>query len=117
MKGFNDTRFANAFGRLHMAANPGLKSYRWETDGVEWARTRHSHHGPHYTYQCETFVLTRTGAKAPWVFLYIAETWWDMDGKNVLRSSSWGKVMKGRKPDVIAWMKTQEAKMERTAKA
>lgn len=117
MKGFNDTRFANIFGRIHMALNPGLQAYRWEAEGVAWSRDRHSHHGPHYSYQCEAFVLERRAAlQNPWLFLYVAETWWDRDGKNVLRSTAWGKVMKGRKPDVIAWMKIQAEKLERQTK-
>lgn len=114
MKSFNDIRFANSFGRIHAACNAGLRGYHWEHDGVEWSRTRHGHHGSHYSYQCETFVLTRkqTG-KTPWVFLYVSETWWDMDGKNVLRNHTWGKMMKGRKPDALAWFKTQEDKLNR----
>lgn len=112
MKGFNDLRFANSFGRIHKRLNPKLAAYQWEADGVAWRRHRHAHQGPDYSCQCETFVLTaKAGKGAGWSFLYVTETWWDGAAKTVLRSHTWGKLLHGRKTDVLAWMKAQEAKL------
>ena len=112
MTGFNDIRFSNVFARVHAAANPGLRAYQWESGGVSWQRNRHGHHGPHYFYQCETFILSCAAKKNPWVFLYVVDTWWGMDGKTVLRNNNWGKLMQGRRPDVVAWFKAQTDKLE-----
>jgi hypothetical protein len=108
MRGFNDARFANSFGRIHSAVNPGLKKHHWEAVGVKWLRERHGYHGPHYSFQCETFLLTRLASKNSWTLLVVSETWWNEDGNAVLRSNHWGKLLTGRKPDALAWFKTQE---------
>lgn len=113
MTGFNDVKFSTLFGRIHMALNPGLRNHGWETDSVTWTRDRHSRHTPHYACQGETFVLTSSMPKRAWAFLFVSETWWDMDGKNVLRNNSWGKMLKGNKADVMAWMKRQEELLNR----
>lgn len=113
MRNFNDARFANVFGRIHMAINPGLRAYHWQADGVDWRREHMSHHGADYSFQCETYVLKSLGVKKTWVFMYVSDTWWDMGGKSVLRSHYWGKLMQGKKTDVIAWMKAQEEKLDK----
>lgn len=110
MRGFNDSRFANSFGRIHMAANPDLTKYSFHAAGVDWERKRHTFHDSHYSFQCETFRLKNAHPKKGWTLLVVTETWWEEENKQaVMRSHHWGKLLHGRKPDALAWFKQQES--------
>lgn len=108
MRGFNDARFANSFGRIHMAANPGLKRYAFSAAGVVWQRKRHSFHDADYSFQGETFILNNSDPRKGWSLLVATETWWEADGKSVMRSQQWARLLSGRKADALAWFKAQE---------
>ncbi len=107
MKSFNDALFANRFMRISMATCPGHQINNWQVAGVAWCRDRHSYYGQAYSFQCDAYTLTFSGRRS-WAILYVNETWWDEAGKAVVRSTHWGRLLRGNKSDVFAWFKAQE---------
>jgi len=107
VKTFNDAYFANSFMRISMTTCPGPQINNWQVAGVTWHRDRHSYYGQDYSFQCDIHTLSFAGRRA-WGLLYVNETWWDEKGKNVVRSTHWGRLLRGSKTDVFAWFKAQE---------
>lgn len=110
MKGFAGPNFLRAFARIQQAANPSFNLARWAVGRVEWRRQRHSYWGFDYSFQVEAHTLVAPG-RTGWNLVVFVETWWMTSRSVAVRTSSWGKLLRGRKADVLAWFKDQEAKL------
>lgn len=104
MKNLTDASFATAFSLALDATNPGRKRAQWQIGDVEWRRDRLNYGGSTYAFQCEIHTVRCTGNTA-WDLLYVMETWWDEGHKSVVRDNRWGRLLGGRKADVLAWFR------------
>jgi hypothetical protein len=113
MKNLSGPSFYRLFDLLVSMTNPGLKRAHWKVDAVDWERQRHSFTGPSHGFGVEIFTLTRQGAHG-WVLMVIKEYWWAGEENKALKSLHWSRPLRGRRGDVIAWFRMQEAALERT---
>jgi hypothetical protein len=113
MKNLSGPSFYRLFDLLASMTNPGLKLAHWKVDGVDWERQRHSFTGPSHGFGVEIFTLRRPGARG-WVLMVIKEYWWAGEENKALKSLHWSRPLRGRRGDVIAWFRVQEAALERT---
>jgi hypothetical protein len=76
MPGLNTRSFFARWRALHAASNPGLRKDRWEVDGVEWTKERHSFWGERYSFQFEVHRMAhRYGSRHGWALLVVIERW------------------------------------------
>jgi hypothetical protein len=114
MKNFTSPSFFRLFDLLMSTHNPGFKRWRWTLDGVACARERHSFTGQQHGFAVEIFTFSRTG-KRDWSLMVVKEYWWiGGEGKDtkVLR---WARPTGGRRNDIIAWFREQDAILERSS--
>lgn len=104
--------FFRFFDLLLSTANPGLKHTRWTFEGVAFERARHSFTGAGHTFIVETFTL-RQGGRRGWNLMVVKEYWsFGDDGKGT-RTTRWARPMGGKRSDLMAWLRAQEAALER----
>jgi hypothetical protein len=106
VRNLTDASFAMAFSLVLDATNAGRKRSHWQVGGVQWQRDRLTYGGPTYAFQCEVHTLRHT-ASPSWTLLYVMETWWDEGRKSVVRDNRWGRLLAGRKAEVLAWFRKQ----------
>ena len=110
MKGFTDPNFLRAFARIQQAANPSLNLDRWTVGRVEWRRQRHNFWAADYAFQMEAHILETPGRRG-WSLVVVIETWWIGPRSTTARTARWGKLIRGRKADALAWFKDQETRL------
>jgi hypothetical protein len=115
MKTFASASFFRLFDILVAASNPGLKRSRWGLDGVEFEHIRHSFAGSAHGFTIETFTLAHPGRRK-WSLLVVKEFWWIGEVSNSARITRWARPTRGRRADIIAWLETEQAALERTGK-
>jgi hypothetical protein len=113
MKSFARPSFFRLFDLLLATSNPGLKRSRWTYDGVEFERERHSVMGPKHGLAIEIFTLTRTGRRG-WTLMVTKEYWWAGEESKALKSLRWARPTSGQRADIMSWLRTQEAALERS---
>lgn len=106
---FNDAKFANAVNRIYFHSNARLDKPTFKIGRVEWVKETHSRQTALYAYQCDTHLVAEDNG---WSFLHVSEIWRDPAGKPI-RSGHWGRLIKGKKPDVMAWVKARLAAIEK----
>ncbi len=111
MKSFGDPAFFRLFDLLMSLTNRGLKRSHWTHDGVEFERERHSVTGPKHGLAIEIFTLTRPGRRG-WSLMVIKEYWWAGEESKALKNLRWARPISGQRGDIIAWLRTQDAKIE-----
>jgi hypothetical protein len=115
MKTLASPSFFRLFDLLLSTTNPGLKLLRWTHDGVEFERTRHSTMGPKHGLAIEIFTLTRAGRRG-WTLMVIKEYWWAGEqGNKPLKNLRWARATSGQRSDILHWLRTQEAALERSS--
>jgi hypothetical protein len=112
MKSFARPSFFRLFDLLLATSNPGLKLSRWTYDGVEFERERHSVMGPKHGLAIEIFTLTRAGRRG-WRLMVTKEYWWAGEESKALKSLRWARPTSGQRGDIMSWLRTQEAALER----
>lgn len=112
MKSLTHPTFFRLFDLLLSLTNPGLKRSHWTHDGVEFERERHSVTGPRHGLAIEIFTLTRAGRRG-WSLMVIKEYWWAGDESKALRYLRWARPTSGQRSDILAWLRTQEARVGR----
>lgn len=114
MKNFTSPSFFRLFDLLMSTHNPGFKRSKWTLDGVDCGRERHSFTGQQYGFSVEIFTFSRVG-KRGWTLMIVKEHWWiGEDGKGT-KALRWARPTSGRRNDIIAWFREQEAILERSS--
>jgi hypothetical protein len=109
MRGLNSRSFLSQWRTLCAHSNPSHLKDRWQVDGVEWTRERHSHWGEHYSLQLEVHRLDhRWGNRLDWRILVVVERWWGSDREKCIRETCWCRPIAGSAKQVLAWMKAQD---------
>jgi hypothetical protein len=114
MKSLGSPSFFRAFDLLLSASNPGLKRSRWTCEGVEFERERHSFAGADHGFAVDIVTLQQAGRRG-WSLMVIKEYWWAGAENKSLKSLRWARPVRGHGRDILAWMKTQEAALERAS--
>jgi hypothetical protein len=110
MRSFANPSFFRLFDLLVSLTNPGLKRSLWTYGGVEFERTRHSFTGSKHGVAIEIFTLTRPGRRG-WSLMVIKEYWWSGAESKALKNLRWARPTSGQRGDILAWLRTQEAKI------
>jgi hypothetical protein len=109
MPGLNTRSFFARWHALHAASNPGLRKDRWEVDGVEWTKERHSFWGERYSFQFEVHRMAhRYGSRHGWALLVVIERWWGPNRKASLREAYWCRRVAGTAESISAWLRKQQ---------
>jgi hypothetical protein len=115
MKTLASPSFFRLFDLLLSTTNPGLKRLQWAHDGVQFERARHSTMGPKHSLAIEIFTLTRAGRHG-WTLMVIKEYWWAGEqGNKALKNLRWARATSGQRTDILHWLRTQEAALERSS--
>jgi hypothetical protein len=112
MKNFVRPSFFRVFDLLLSTTNPGLKRSRWTFDGVEFERERHSFTGPNHGLAVDIVTLTRPGRRG-WKLMVTKEYWWAGTESKPLKNLHWARPTGGQRNDILAWMRAQEAALDR----
>src|SRR6266568_2423055 len=114
MKSFARPSFFRLFDLLLSKTNPGLKLSRWTFDGVEFERERHSFMGPKHGLTIEIVTLTRSGRRG-WSLMVTKEYWWAGAESKAFKNLRWARPLGGQRSDLFAWLRAQEAALERAS--
>ncbi|MBS0520353.1 MAG: hypothetical protein JSR90_16790 [Proteobacteria bacterium] len=110
MRGVNDRGFLNLWQIVHRATCPAPTSTRWQCDGVDWHKDRHSFSGSDYALTLEVHRLQHRGGAGPaWNLMVTLEHWWGANGV-ALKTVSWARMTTGDAKAAIAWLKQRERK-------
>jgi hypothetical protein len=112
MKNLAHPSFFRLFDLLLSLTNPGLKRSHWTHDGVEFERERHSVMTPKHGLAIEIFTLRRSG-RLGWSLMVIKEYWWAGEESKALKNLRWARAISGRRNDILAWLRAQDAKVGR----
>jgi hypothetical protein len=112
MKSLARPSFFRMFDLLLSTTNPGSKLTRWTHDGVEFERERHSYSGPKHGLTIDIFVLTRAGRHG-WSLMVTKEYWWGGPKSEPFKDLRWARPLSGQRSDLFAWLRAQEAALER----
>lgn len=110
MRSLGDPAFFRLFDLLISLTNRGLKRSHWTHDGVEFERERHSVMGPKHGLAIEIFTLTRPGRRG-WSLMVTKEYWWAGEESKALKNLRWARPIGGQRGDILAWLRTQDAKI------
>jgi len=105
--------FFRMFDLLVSSTNPGMKVTRWTHEGVEFERERHSFSSARHGIVIEIFTLTRTGRRG-WVLMVTKEYWWAGPDAKPFKNMRWARPLSGERGDLFAWLRAQEAALERS---
>ena len=114
MNSFARPSFFRLFDQLMSATNSRLNRARWTIDGVEAERERHSFAGPDHGLTIEAVTLTRRGRRG-WSLLVVKEYWWAGAQSKALKNFRWARPVSGARSDLVAWLRTQERTLARSA--
>jgi hypothetical protein len=114
MKSLARPSFFRMFDLLMSTTNPGLKLTHWTHDGVEFERERHSFTGPKHGLTIEIVTLTHSGRRG-WSLMVTKEYWWTGAESKAFKNLRWARPISGQRNDLFAWLRAQEAALERLA--
>jgi hypothetical protein len=112
MKSFAQPSFFRLFDLLLSLTNPSLKRSHWTHDRVEFEYERHSVMTPKHSLAIEIFTLSRSG-RLGWSLMVIKEYWWAGEESKALKNLRWARAITGRRNDILAWLRAQDAKVGR----
>jgi hypothetical protein len=105
--------FFRMFDLLLAESNPGLKRTVWTHDGVDFGRERYSFNSPLHGFVVEIVTLKRSGRRG-WSLMVVKEYWWTGPDAVPFKTLRWARALGGRREDLFAWLRTQEAALERS---
>jgi hypothetical protein len=112
VKNFTSPSFFRLFDLLMSTHNPGFKRSKWTLEGVDCARERHSFTGQQHGFAVEIITFAHAGRRG-WTLMVVKEYWWiGAEGKDT-KLLRWARPTSGRRSDIIAWFRAQEASLER----
>jgi hypothetical protein len=112
VKNFAHPSFFRLFDLLLSLTNPRLEHSQWTHAGVQFERERYSVTGPKHGLVIEIFTLTRPGRRG-WSLMVIKEYWWAGKESKALKNLRWARPTSGKRSDILAWLRAQEAKIGR----
>lgn len=97
------------------APSPATDQTTWTVHGVQCSRERHRYNGLSYSFSLEILQLrSDTPSQPRWHIVIISELWKFYDAKVEPHKTQHLKVISGKAPDVLAWMRHhRNAKLER----
>ncbi|MGP9810353.1 hypothetical protein ACTZWT_02440 [Rhodopseudomonas sp. NSM] len=97
------------------APSPATDQTMWTVQGVQCSRERHRYNGLSYSFSVEILQLRSDAPGQPrWHIVIISELWKFYDAKAEPHKTQHLKVISGKAPDVLAWMRHQRsAKLQR----
>lgn len=109
MRGVNDKNFVNSWQILYRATCPKTSPSHWQVDDVEWHKARHSFFGESYAMSIDVHLLRRRkpNATGSWKLLVVIENWWSGDSE-LLKTTTWARVLEGSPKAVVSWMGAQQ---------
>jgi len=110
VKSFADYAFMRLFDELLRRDKPKEGPDKWSAHGVDWQHSRHSFETNGYGFSVETYELVHR--TKDWTLLVIKDRWWAGRNGEVIRTVHWGKVLRGNRATVMAWLKTQQREIE-----
>jgi hypothetical protein len=113
MKSLARPSFFRMFDLLLNTTNSGLRQSCWTVDGVQFEHERHSFTGPRHSVGISVFTLTREGRRG-WRLLVTKEIWWFGPDSKPFKDLRWARHLSGQRNDLMAWLKAQEARLERS---
>ena len=93
---------------------PNNRRSRLTLDGLACARERHSFTGQRHGFAVDIFTFTRAG-KRDWSLMVVKEYWWIGEESKDTKVLRWAGPTGGRRNDIIAWFREQEAILERSS--
>lgn len=114
MKNLARPSFFRMFDLLLSTTNPAFKFSRWTHDGVEFERERHSFSSPRHGLTIEIVTLTRSGRRG-WALMVTKEYWWAGTESKAFKNLRWARPLGGQRSDLFAWLRAQEAALERAS--
>ena len=115
MKNLARPSFFRMFDLLLSQGNPGLKRTRWSYEGVEFERERHSFTSARHGIVIDIFTVEKKGRRG-WLLMVTKEYWWGPDDKP-FKTMHWARPLSGQRSDLMAWLRTKEAEMDRALAA
>jgi hypothetical protein len=100
------------FDLLLSSTNPGMKRSRWTHEGVDFERERHSFTSSRHGIVVEIFTLSRNGRRG-WSLMVTKEYWWAGPDAKPFKNLRWARPLSGERSDLFAWLRAQEAALER----
>lgn len=113
MKNLARPSFFCFFDLLLGTTNPGLKRSRWTFEGVGLTRERHNFTGSAYGFTFEIFRMDRPGRRG-WSLMVVKEYWWIGEEVKTAKTTHWARPLAGKRSDIMAWLRAQEAELERS---
>jgi hypothetical protein len=111
LRKIGDASFFRIVDRLLVSGTGRTPVVRWQIDGVNWLRERHSYAGASHGFTVEVTTGTRA-AKPGWTLVVVKEYWRAGSGES-MKSLQWAHIENGSRTDVVAWLERQERKLER----
>jgi hypothetical protein len=113
MKSLARPSFFRMFDLLLSSTNPGMTRSRWTHEGVDFERERHSFTSSRHGIVIEIFTLTRNGRRG-WSLMVTKEYWWVGPDAKPFKNLRWARPLSGERSDLFAWLRAQEAALERS---
>jgi hypothetical protein len=113
MKSLARPSFFRMFDLLLSTTNPGSKLAHWTYEGVEFERERLSLTGPKHGLTIEIITLTHSGRRG-WSLMVTKEYWWAGAEHKAFKNMRWARPISGQRNDPMAWLRVQEAALERS---
>jgi hypothetical protein len=109
MKSFASPSFFRVFDLVAARSNPGLKHAHWVDGRIEFTRERHSFTGPKHGLAIEIFTVTDPRRRG-WSLMVVKEYWWAGDDSTALKNLRWARPVRGRRADILAWLRGEESR-------
>lgn len=113
MRSIHSKTFLDVWQALYHQSNPGPAASNWRCDDVEWTRETYRVGGQAYSFHTEAHVLSRDGdARSAWTLLVVVERWWAPGQRDVLKTTQWRQVLKGKDKHVLDWFERQRSRLD-----
>jgi hypothetical protein len=113
MKNLASPSFFRFFDLLLAITNPALKRSRWNYEGVELTRERYNFMSSEHGFSCDIVRMDRAGRNG-WSLMVVKEYWWIGEDAKTTKTMHWTRPMRGKRIDMMAWLRAQEAALERS---
>jgi hypothetical protein len=111
MAGIATARIIAQIAQVLRDASPSHDSRSWRVGPVACSRERHRHTGQHYMFGIEVLQAHFVQPGRPsWRLAIVSERWWAGDADQLIRDTTWLKLIAGKAADVTGWLKQAQGK-------